>query len=108
MYDRQQKYTPGRRARGVLDPGREHEQISDSERVFLTERLEDHLAFENVDAHRAAGVVRRQVTARRQSQNRKAKRTFLDERSRASAVTRNESLIYSLLVTGKVADEHFA
>jgi hypothetical protein len=92
----------------VLDSGCEHQQVSDAERILLTERLEDHPSFENVDAHRPIGVMSREITARRQGQDRKTKRPLLDERSRASPVTGHEGLIYCLLISREMADEHFA
>lgn len=61
-----------------------------------------------MDAHRAIGVVRREITARRQGQDRKTKQPFLDERSRASPVARHEGLIDRLLVSREVTNEHFA
>jgi hypothetical protein len=88
----------------MLDSGGQHEQISDAERILLTQRLEDDLTFENVDAHRPIGVVGWEITVRRQGHDRKTKRPFLDERSRASPVTRHQGLIDRLLVSRKMAN----
>lgn len=92
----------------MLHSGSQHQQVSDAERIFLTERLEDDLALENVNAHRSVGIMRREITAWREGQDRKTKRPLLDERSCASTVTRYESLIDRLLVSRKMADEHLA
>lgn len=92
----------------MLHPGSQHQQISDAERIPLSERLEDDLPFENVDADRTVGVVRGKIATRRQGQNRKAKRPFFDERSRTSPVTRHEGLIDRLLVSWQMTDEDFA
>ena len=108
MYDCQKEYTPRRRCGGVLHSGCQHQQVSDPERILLTDRLEDHLALEDVDAHRSVGVVRREVTAWRQGQDRKTERPFLDERARTSPMARHESLIDRLLVAREMTDEHFA
>ena len=41
----------------------EHQQVSDTERILLTECLKDDLAFEDVDADRPIGVVFGESTA---------------------------------------------
>ena len=92
----------------MLYSSRQHQHISDPQRILLTERLEDDIPFENVDAHRTVGVVGGEATTRRQSHHRQTKRPFLDESSRASPVARHESLIDRLLVPRQMTNEHFA
>ena len=92
----------------MLHTGCHHQQVSDAEQILLTKRLEDNLPFENVDAHRTIGVVRREVTPWPEGQDRKTKWALFDERSRASPVPGHEGLIDRLLVSRKMADEHLA
>ena len=47
----------------MLDAGCQHQQVSDAERIFPTERLEDNLPLEKMNAHRAVGVVCWEITA---------------------------------------------
>lgn len=91
----------------MLDSGRQHQQVSHTKRISLPDRLEDDLTFENVDAQRPIGVVGREITIWREGHDRETKRSFLDQRSCAAAVTRYEALIDRLLVSRKVADENF-
>jgi hypothetical protein len=88
----------------MLHSRRQHQEIPNMERICLPERLEDDLTFENVDAHRPIGVVGWEITARRQSHDRETKQPFLDERSRASPVTRHQGLIDRLLVPREMAN----
>jgi len=92
----------------MLHSRRQHQEIPDMERICLPERLEDDLTFENVDAHWPIGVVGWQITARCQGHDREPEGPFLDQRPRASPVTRHETLIDRLLVSREMADKHFA
>jgi hypothetical protein len=92
----------------MLHSRRQHQKIPDTQRICLSERLEDDLALENVNAHRTVGVVRGQITARSEGKDREPQGSFLDERPRTASVTGHEGLIDRLLVSREVTDEHFA
>lgn len=92
----------------MFDAWSEDEDIAGCQRILAIQCLEDEVAFENMNCHRARGCVSRQISAGTNGHHRQAEGTFLHQRAGGASVAGKNVLVYHPLVVSKVIDENLS